>query len=357
MNYLIHFAQSFKNPDHRKLVKEIVDSQARRLSGIGDRHFRSAVTDLYFDNESGNVLKILAVVNLNGEILYLKEQGTRLDRIVLSLFDRLKLLLTRRFQADRLDTIRRERAVQVRSLQEHLDDLKDLKEADQSQVFNKILKIILNDVANYIKRRLKSAELTTAVKRGRFKVQELLNELYLMVYEDLDELPAEDPDITPWLFRKADVMLAEKLMELEFEKERFSEYEQLVEAEFRSLEESFTIDGEEEIIPLEELEEYHDQVFPDWYMADDLIYGEEETTLLEELNVSLGQGEIHRHIEKELAKLPLRERTIMDLYLAGQMSAKEIAGIRGISPREAEKIVSKVNSRLKESLSNLMKEG
>jgi len=103
---------------------------------------------------------------------------------------------------------------------------------------------------------------------------------------------------------------------------------------------------------MEEMDDY--QSGSERYAADDLIFGENEDSLLDEITLQLNQKEIHLLIEKELAKLPVFKRTIMDLYLISQMSAEEIAALKGISPREAWDIIRAVNKDLVKKLAVLI---
>ncbi len=352
MNYLIHFDESFRDENLRRTVEEIVDSQARRLVWIDDRFFRSAVVDIYFHREEGSQYQVSAVANVNGEMIYLKKSGKQMEPLLKALFDSMKLVFQRKSRVERRNEIQNRRVAKEKAFRDQISNLQDLKKAEKVSVFRTILHILSSDVATYIRRRLKSAELTTAVNRGKFKVQELLNELYISVYERLEEVPDEESSIVTWVYCLADELLEKKFREVEFEREYLSELDHLVEAEYGSLEESFTVDGDLEIVPLEELNDFPEPT--DWYAADDLIYEEDEDSLLNKLTLQLHQRDIHRVMEKELAKLPLKERTIMDLYLIDQMSPQEIAEIKGIPRDEVEQVVRNVNIRLKKSLSILM---
>lgn len=63
---------------------------------------------------------------------------------------------------------------------------------------------------------------------------------------------------------------------------------------------------------------------------------------------------IHRFIEKELAKLPVYKRTIMDLYLIEQLTIPEIAIVKKLSEPEVEAVVKEVGSVLKQGLSKII---
>jgi DNA-directed RNA polymerase specialized sigma24 family protein len=147
-------------------------------------------------------------------------------------------------------------------------------------------------------------------------------------------------------------MLSDKFRELEFEQESFAQLDDMVEREYRMMEEQFTMDADEELVMVEDLDDF--ETVNDWYAADNLIYGEDEDSMLDEITLRIHQEEIHRVIEKKLAKMPLFKRTVMDLYLINQMTAGEIAEVKQISVTEVEAVVREVNQELKRELTDLI---
>ena len=189
--------------------------------------------------------------------------------------------------------------------------------------------------------------MTTAIKRGKFKKQEILDEVYLYVYDQLDEIPGDEGSTRIWLYQITDKILEEKFKEIEFEQKNFQRLAEIVDAEYASLEENFTVDAEEEIIPLEEIDEYENQ--SDLSMAT-ILYEEDEDSILDELTLNLNKQDIRGLLEQELTKLPVYERTIMEYYLINQMSVNEIAEIKKMQVDEIEKMITRVCEDLKEGL-------
>lgn len=344
MRYIINNEKSIRNEAERKAARKIIGKQIRRLDRITRNYPKPVVVDFYFNMADRNTYLLSAVINLKGDMIYLKEKDQNIEAVIHSLFDRMKLTLSRKIHKERKEYLHRRKQRQYAAFIENLPELQELKKEETRPVFNQLLKIILNDVARYIRQRIKSAEMTTAVKRGRFKIQELLDELYMRIYDRIDSIPEDEIKVRTWLYHLADEILQEKFREIEFEDQHFEQLEKIVDAEYRSMEESFTADGEQEIIPLDEADGYEQMA--DWYSAEDLVYGEDEDTLLDELTLKLNQEEINTFMEKELAKLPLYKRTIMDLHLISQMSVDEIAEIKQISPTEVEAVLREVNADL-----------
>ncbi len=344
MDYLVHNPDGSLHQEELTLANSWVEEQMDRIGQVVENQTLPVVVDLYFSKGDSYGLMVSAIINLHGDIIFVREQGRDLQATLGSLSDKMKLAIVKRSYRNKKNNSMDIREQQLLALKEYLSDLQEMKKNRTQDVFNQLLKRLLNEVARYIRRRIKAAEMTTAIKRGKFKIQELLDELYLRVYERAEDIPESPSDINHWLYQLADELLEELFQEIAFEKTHFKDLEKMVESEYRMLEEAYTVDGEEKIIPLEELDD-HEGVY-ERYAADDLIFGEDENSLLDEITLQLNQKEIHLLIEKELAKLPVFKRTIMDLYLISQMSAEEIAELKGISSREAMAVIREVNQDL-----------
>jgi DNA-directed RNA polymerase specialized sigma24 family protein len=283
----------------------------------------------------------------------IKEKGNNIETCINILFDRLKVTLSKKINKERKEYLYRRKNNQMIALNESLEEIISTKVNETRELFNQLLKILMNDIAKYMKRRIKSAELTSAIRRGRFTLQELLDELYLLIYDRIYDIPRDPLKSNIWLYRLADDFLDRKLNEIKFEKENFERLESLVEAEYASMEESFTVDADEEIIPMEELDGYEQMA--NMYAVSDFFVDEDENSLLDEITLKVNQEQIHQIIERELSKLPLLKRTILDLYLLSQMTIGEISSIKNISEAEVESIIDEVSKDLKLKLYSVLK--
>jgi DNA-directed RNA polymerase specialized sigma24 family protein len=349
MNYLIHNLETVCSDIQQEKIRMLIEEHIRRIGKVINNHSKVVAMDLYFSREDNTLFMISSIINLDGEIFYFREKGNEIESSLASLFDRIKLGILKKNHEKRKITSNELKEQQLSALTEFKPVLQEMKKQQAQVVFNHMLKNLLHELSSYIKRRIKAAEMTTAIKRGKFKLQELLDELYLMIYDRIENLPDNAGDINKWLYHLADELLLKFFSEVEFERAHFENLERYVESEYRSLEENYTIDGEEEIIPQEELDEYNR--ITDYYSANDLIFEEDENSLLDQITLKLNQKEIHLFIEKELAKLPLYKRTIMDQYLINQMSVEEIAELKGISPPEVDAVIVEVNKELIRTLS------
>jgi len=354
MDYIIHNAKCIRAQQERETAVSTIKKQMSRLQRVAESYPKNIVVDLYFNEISRSQFMVSAVINLRGEMVYVKQKGENIEALLYALFDRIRLTLSKKINQERKAYLYQRKDRQFTSFLENLEELQELKRRETREVFDRLIRVISGDVATYIRRRLRSAEMTTAVKRGKFKVQELMDDLYLAAYEHIEEVPEGEARIKTWLYRKADEILEEKFRELEFEQEHFANLEHLVENEYHQMEERMTADADQEVVLEEDLEE--EPGVNDLYAADNLIYGEDENSLLDEVTLHLHQEEIHRLIEKTLTKLPVHQRTIMDLYLINQMTAEEIAEVKQFPISDVESVIGEVNRQIKEELSFLIRD-
>jgi DNA-directed RNA polymerase specialized sigma24 family protein len=352
MKHIIYNDSIIEQDDERKNIKNLIKRQVNRLDHFSSGYPKELVLNLHFARATKDNYLITAVIRLKQRTLIVKQSGDNLESIVYALFDRLKLTLNKQLHKLRKEHSRHAKNIRIRSFSENLPELVELKNEDSDVLLKEILKLLLNDIAKYTHRRLKTAEMTSSVKRGMFKTPELLDEIYLIVYERLEEIPADEDEILIWLHRIVDEYLAEKFHEQEFENAHFDSINSIVETEYQSLEEEYTIDADYDIVPVEELDEY--EASHPFYSANQLEYTIDEHYLLDDLILKMNEKDIHRLIEKELMKLPVLKRTIMDLYLLEQMTAEEIAHIKGLSFSTVEAVINEVISQLKKELSFLV---
>ncbi len=354
MQYRIHNLKSIDNKAHRSKARKIIDRQVSRMATIAGNYPKPLLLNFHINRSDRINYSISCIIKMREGIVFVKERGDHIEAMLHQLFDRLKVALNKKINKERREYLRKSKSRPYLIFNEHLSALREMKETETQDSFNQLLKILLNDVAKYVRRRIKSAEMTTAIKKGKFKLQEILDDIYLLVYERFDEIMDNEGNPYIWLYQLADEVLEKLFKEIEFEKEHIERIAEIIDAEYARLEERYTIGAEKELIPLEEIEEYDHQ--SELRMATSL-YEDDEESFLDELTLKINKEEINRIIEKELAKLTVLERTVMDLYLINQMSVHEIAGVKKISESEIAGVTERVSRELKLKLTSFMQNG
>jgi DNA-directed RNA polymerase specialized sigma24 family protein len=351
MQYKIHNAKSIDEKDQRQKAKKIIQKQFERLQNIEGNYPKSLYASLYLNKSDRVNYVVSCTIKMKEGMVFVKEKGDHMETVLHTMFDKLKVALNNKINKERKAHLRKSRNKRDLIFQEFLPELQELKETDTQETFNQLLKMVLGDVAKYIKRRIKSAEMTTAIKKGKFKKQEILDDVFLYVYDRLDDVPEEPDNTKIWLYGIADTIMEQRFREIEFERENIERIAGIVEKEYAGLEEKFTVDAEEEIIPVEEIDEY--ESLADLSMAT-LLYGEDEDSILDDITLKINKREIRSLLEKELARLPLFERTVMDHYLINQLSVHEIAQIKKAAVPDIESIITRISWDLRKTLERLL---
>lgn len=352
MKYILNNTKCLNDKNLHRKVKQVVKKQMNRLSRLTDNYRKPVTVNIFFNQIDNVTYQISAVVVLKQHVIYLKEKETDIETGIYKLFDRLKLSLTRKIQKEKKDYLFRRKKNRLKNLHENIKNLQDLRQETTKETFKKFLEILLHDVSHYIERRIKTTEAVTELNKGSVKVEELLDELFLIVYDEFEEIPVEKEKITVWLYQKADELLDERLNDYQFNRDKLVRIETILEKELEAFDEQFTIDADEEIIPVEELDELIPKT--DEHSIYELLFSEDEESLLEEITLKLNQDKIQKIIHLELAKLPVNERSILDLYLIDQLSEEEIAEIKNMAVNEIQDIINKNTNQIKQSLSKAL---
>ncbi len=226
-------------------------------------------------------------------------------------------------------------------------ELIHLKEEEDQEAFNKLMQTILPDVEGYIARRLSASVRNDYIPKGKYRVEEFVNELYLLAFEHVAEIE-DQKDLPFWLFEKADELLHKTFVEEEYNTHFLDNLERYTEAEWIQMQENYSIDGEGEPTLLEE---FDDPSYPKYdYRLADVFIEDPEEKWIENLNGEIGEGRVHRYIDMVLHRLPAPMKSIYDLAVNQRFSLREISKIKVISEYQVGVYLTKVRQSIRKSL-------
>ena len=226
------------------------------------------------------------------------------------------------------------------------EELIRLKEDKDREAFNKLMGTILPDVEGYIARRLSASVRNGYIPVEKYSVQEFVNELYLMAFENISEIENEK-DLPFWLFQKADELLQKSIVEADFNTRFLDNLEKYTKTEWLRMEEEYSIDGDGELMLLEE---FDDPSYKNYeYRISDIIIKQNADQWLEDLNENLDGQEVHDHIDMVLHRLPAPLKSIYDLAMNQRFTLEEISRIKGISVKEVESYLAQTRRSLHSS--------
>lgn len=221
-----------------------------------------------------------------------------------------------------------------------------LKEDENREAFNKLMRTKLPDVEGYIARRLSASVRNGHIPAGKYRVEEFVNELYLLAFEHISEIE-DEKDLPFWLFQKADELLQKTIVEEDYNMRFLDNLEKFSKAEWIQMQEDYSTDGEGELTLLEE---FNDPSYPKYdYRLADVFIEDPEEEWIEKLNEEIGAGRIHKHIDMVLHRLPAPMKSVYDLAVNQRFSYHEISKIKGISVEEVESYLIRTRKYIRTS--------
>lgn len=212
--------------------------------------------------------------------------------------------------------------------------LVEMKEQNDRKGFNELMMKLLPGVKKYIARRLGTAVRNGQIPSMKYKVEDFVDELFIKAYDHIQEVKA-DKDFHAWLFKKADELLEDAIVEEEFDNTFFENIDNYGKLEWDEMEEKFSTDGNGHLLMEEELDDIsypkHDYTLADVFVED------KSDDLIEKLNRELNEAEIHRHIDVVLQRMPANLSTVFDLAVNQHFPLDEIATIKQLAIEEVER--------------------
>ena len=217
------------------------------------------------------------------------------------------------------------------------------EENDFEQFYNKISSLV-PDLKKFTARSLKSAESRSAIDRGFYNAEGILDEIYLEVFKDFIDIVDEEK-LKTILFLKAVQKIEEKKI-LEQETPDYLPTEKMLQKELDGLDEKFTTQADGDLILNTELDDISYKQHterPLNVILDETI----ERQLIKKLDMSdtlLPSLERRTIFGAVYNNIPPRSKSVLELYVFGNRSIHEISEILEVP----EDVVDRIMDKLKE---------
>lgn len=222
-------------------------------------------------------------------------------------------------------------------------DLVQLKGEGKKEEFNSLLLKVMPEVKHYIKRKLNIAMSKHLIPRGKYKPEDITDQLYLEAFDHFDEIKRKK-DFHPWLFKKADSLLDEIMADEEFDTLFLDNIDSYAKAEWDSMAEKFSVDGDGDYVMMEELDDIsyrkHDYILKNIFLEDS------GRDMMAKLDRDLGKENIRKHTEMVLHHLPADMRAVFELFTEHQFELDEISKILNKDILEIEQLLEDARSSL-----------
>ena len=203
----------------------------------------------------------------------------------------------------------------------------------------------------YVKQRLKVGENLGILPKNMFKANEIIDEVILSIYENDTNKNIEVNELRLLMFEITNSKLQSLFDDEKWHKDSIST-KILLEEELKLLEENFTVDGGNDLIMDEELDDisYHQNDHGSHLLASD---GSQENVLelLDISDTTIFEKQSNKNILQRMYKLlPLQTSNVVDLYILGKLDIQEISQILNVDIIEVKRIIDFVKENFKKHL-------
>ncbi len=231
-------------------------------------------------------------------------------------------------------------------MQEPMTILKQSHElADREAFFRQVIDVAPG-LEMYVRNRLRTAEHNGLIPPGLYTPQDILDEVFLEVYEHFHEMsPEGESDLRIKLFQMANEKLDE-IIRTESWRHSALSLEDILADEIRLLNEipQMTVDADGDIVMVEDLDDAEMQPRePRALLLEDSF----EDEVINQLGLSpavKGDRAMEQLLARVYAELPPQSRILFDLWTRGKLSVEEIARVRGLSVEQVRAILERISS-------------
>jgi RNA polymerase sigma factor (sigma-70 family) len=230
----------------------------------------------------------------------------------------------------------------------YLTLLKSKKE-DDKVIFNQQLLKILPEVKNYINWRLNTAIKKGHFSKGKYKVDDFVDQLFIEIYNHIETIK-DEKDFYLWLFKKTNELLEDTIIEEEFDDIFFQNIDDYSKPEWDAMQEKFSTDGGGDLLMIEELDDSsynHND-----YTLNHVFIENDEKQMTEKLDKDLSEAAVNHHIQMVLHNLPVSMRTVFELSTQQGLSMVEVAKVIHSTIKEVEQLLKDARNALQISLFN-----
>ena len=228
-------------------------------------------------------------------------------------------------------------------------DLKRFKKENKKAEFNSLLLKTLHQVKQYITSRMSTALSKGDLPKGKYKVDDFIDQLFIEVYDNFDSVKNEK-ELHPWLFKKADELLEDTITDEDFNEYFFKNIDNYSKPEWDEMEENYSTDGGGDYVMIEELD---DISYPkNDYILNHVFVEDNKQKIQDKLDKELSDENINKHVNMVLYNLPLPMRSVFQLASEFQFSIEEIALIRSQSLEEVQQLLESAHKSIEVSFLN-----
>ncbi|TFG73043.1 MAG: sigma-70 family RNA polymerase sigma factor [Flavobacteriales bacterium] len=229
------------------------------------------------------------------------------------------------------------------------NDLKKFRKEGDRSSFNRRLMKVLPELGRYIDKRLRTALTREALPKGKYRVDDFVDQLYIDIYDHWEEIKS-DKELRPWLFKKADELLKDSIDEETFDALFFENIDNYSKAEWDAMAEKYSAEGDGDLVMMDELDDISYRKHH--YLLKNVFLEDSKKDLMAKLDQDLGRERIEKHADMVLHHLPLAVQTAFELFNEHLFDPMDIAQIMNRNHKEVEQLLETARKSMESSLYN-----
>lgn len=312
MEYYIHNQKILREGGYSKLFEDRVIYKLPKIGNKLKNFTKPAKLNFYLKKEADGLFQIRTTIRLADKNLTTNARSEDPVAAVNNLMDNLALQIQKE-----LPKIRKEHLFKGKRHVNRIGDLLakiDESKAESIKTFNETIVSLIPMLKWFILNYLVEHGLN---RKSALSVPELIAEIYLMLYDNINERPNDDARFSGWVFSKAKKWLDGYLAQSSDISPEQIDIQRLAMQELSSLEYKFTMDADGELVMFEDL---NDISYFNEQMARHYGKGEYDVLLPQE-----DFAELNNTVRKVLRSIDPKEKLIYEMYWFNEMTEQEIA--------------------------------
>lgn len=354
MKYLIETSNDQLPENKTGELEQLVKEHTEKLERILKNYKKVFALEVYVKPEGSQTYKVRYLVDLASKPVIAKASSTNLLEAAAEAFESLRNTVNKQLAMERKEHIRHKNEIQYERFTAINENLAELKENEEKELFQSLVSKSMPMLKGYIRRRIRQAKKHLSMRIRAERAQDILDELYTRLYNTYKLHMSTKDDFYTWIYMEADKLLNEKLEEIEAV-ENYENVEQLRKKERKGIEEEFTADADGELVMMEEMDDpaypaYNEELQDNSYSFHILSDNDEaEQSILDKLDADLTEEELNERVHQVLSKLPRIQHEVFDLYYLEDLNTSQISKIKDMDEREVVSTINKVREYLKEN--------
>ena len=227
----------------------------------------------------------------------------------------------------------------------------DVNNSKQHNEFGRKILTIIAQVHPYVKHRLYTAETRGIIPHNMYTSTGIIDDSIVKLYEDYEGKLSDPNEIKLKLFSLASKQLSQLFVKEAQYVDSLST-SQILEEELKQLEEKYEVDIDNDMLMEDELDDISYK--QDGFKKAEFLYNDAEKNIINSLEINDSRIDITDDKRKAFNYiynwLPLKTSNILDLFVFGKLSYKEIAYVKEVQEFEIKKIIQSVSNTFRKNI-------